>query len=198
MNKTRRAFTLIEILVTIVLLGLIVPALFESVTLLQRSNRQLAHHLSQNVTTNRIYRALFEDIAASTGKITLHHDTFDAVCIEATEHSLYGMSLPSVCWAVLKRKNRLVRIEGEALNYPLHLADNTKTLYADIFFPVKKFVVTKNKDDFFVAIERNEKDFVAFVVQAVSEAKGRKKKKDTTPSETPKTAAEESKNDQLY
>jgi prepilin-type N-terminal cleavage/methylation domain-containing protein len=178
MNKKNAAFTLIEVLITILLLALIVPALFKTITLLQHSNNRMEHYLEEVENDNRIYRALFEDIAASDGNITLRSGDFDALCVKHTRHTLYTLGMPSVCWVVSREEKRLVRIEGETLRYfPLRLRESDSDVYADVFFEVESFVIERKKENVFVMVKKKAGKAVAFIVQGVYEPIVKKNKK---------------------
>ena len=47
--SNRKAFTLLEVLISIALLGIVIVALFSSVDMMQNSNQQLAQYLSKKI-----------------------------------------------------------------------------------------------------------------------------------------------------
>ena len=67
----RKAFTLIEVLISIGLLGIIIPALFSLLTQLQESNEQLAVHLQKAKDVTDATKVLYLDILGSDGNITI-------------------------------------------------------------------------------------------------------------------------------
>jgi len=194
--EMRRGFTLLEVLIAVILMGLIIPALFKATELLRRSNVQMQDHLKEVEKENRAYKVFFKDFAASDGNITLHRDDFDAICALKTEHSLYNLVQPSVCWVVLRQSHMLVRIEGEGLRYPLNQTSRQENFYADALFPVSAFRVEYRKSNLFVFIEKKNKAPVTFVIQGVYKPfekkqpakKRRKKAKPAVPS-SPKVPA---------
>jgi len=173
--RRRSAFTLIEVLISIALLGLIVPALYKTVSLLQESNTQLYEHLQKSKDEARALRTFYLDIASSDGNISLHQDEFDRICLERTKNALYGLSQAKVCWVVLKRGNKLVRIEGDRYHVPLKLDETVEAdLVAD---EVEHFDVIWQKDKIIVVLKKKGSEPTTFMVQGITKPKPKKKKK---------------------
>ena len=106
----RKAFTLLEVLISIALMGIVIVALFSSVDMMQDSNQQLAQYLDKSKKTTNATKVLYLDMIDSDGNITITKDEFSRVCIEETRNSLYALPSAKVCWIVLKKENTLARI----------------------------------------------------------------------------------------
>jgi len=115
----RPAFTIIEVLISIALMGIILPALYESVALLRDSNSHLFHYLEKAKKVTRATDTLYLDLLSSDGNISIKKDEFSRLCIENTTNSLYALSVAKVCWVVLKKDNTLLRVEGYDYHLPL-------------------------------------------------------------------------------
>ena len=182
----RRGFTLIEVLIAIILIAMIVPALFETTTLLRKSNKQLKEHLDRAALRTKALQVLYDDIASSDGNITIRKDEFDRLCIAHTAHSLYHLSLPSVCWGVSKSSKTLVRLEG--VRWPLRIQENG-FLYADEAIKhMTLFEVSYNRKEVIVALEAKGMEPVAFAVYGITpppKPKPKRKKHKTKKKKAP-------------
>ena len=110
--SNRKAFTLLEVLISIALMGIVIVALFSAVDMMQSSNEHLAKHLQRSKDISKGTKILYLDMMGSDGNITIQKDGFSRVCIEETRNSLYALPVAKVCWVILKEDNTLARIEG--------------------------------------------------------------------------------------
>jgi len=176
-NKQRSAFTLIEVLIAIVLLGIILPALYETVLLLRNSNTHLFEHLEKAKKVTQATDTLYLDLLSSDGNISIKKDDFSRVCIENTKNSLYALSVAKVCWVVLKSENTLLRIEG--YDYHLPLQGEEKVEVNAVMTQVELFDVYYKKDKILVLLQQKAKDPITFMIQGIEKPKKKKKKKKT-------------------
>ena len=173
--KNRKAFTLLEVLISIALMGIIIVALFSSLDVLQDSNRHLLKYLKKAKQITKSTKILYMDILNSDGNITIKTDEFSRLCIEQTKNSLYGLSIAKVCWVVLKEKNTLTRVEGN--NYHLPLLSEEK-VEADRVIPnLEIFDVYHQKDKVLVIIKQAKEEAITFLIQGVSKPVKKKPKK---------------------
>jgi prepilin-type N-terminal cleavage/methylation domain-containing protein len=173
--QQRSAFTLIEVLIAIALMGIILPVLYNSVDVLNNSNRHLYHYLQKTKIQSRAMRTLYLDIAGSDGNLSIRKNEYDRLCIERTTNSLYGLSRPKVCWVVLKSNHHLVRIEGQTFHLPLKREEEAETdmLPQELIL----FKVSWTKDKVLVRIQEKKKDPFAFLVQGITKPKPPPRKK---------------------
>lgn len=192
-RKARRgAFTLLEVLISIGLLGILIVALFSSVDMLQDSNQHLLKYLEKSKKISQSTKVLYLDIVNSDGNISLKKEEFTRLCIENTKHSLYGLSLAKVCWVVLKEKHTLARVEGN--NYHLPLKTEEKVELDTIMNEVEMFDVYHEKDKVLILLSQKGKEPISFMVQGVTMPEVIKPikppptspaKKNPTPTQTP-------------
>jgi len=173
----RKAFTLMEVLVSIALLGIILPALYQSVNMLRDSNQHLFEYLEKAKKVSKATQTLYLDILSSDGNITIKKDEFTRLCMEQTRNSLYALPVAKVCWVVLKKDNTLVRIEGNAYSLPLGTEERVEI--NPIMKDVEVFDVYHQKDKILVLLQQQAKEPISFMVQGVSKPEKKKKKKKT-------------------
>ena len=171
----RKAFTLMEVLVSIALLGIILPALYQSVDMLRDSNQHLLEYLEKAKKVSKATQTLYLDILSSDGNITIKKDEFTRLCMEQTKNSLYALPVAKVCWVVLKKDNTLVRIEGNA--YDLPLGSEERVEINPIMKEVEVFDVYHQKDKILVLLQQQAKEPISFMVQGVSKPEKKKKEK---------------------
>lgn len=150
----KKAFTLVEILVAVVLLGLI--SIFISSTIMQTKKnnevfkQQTLKDVRLHVMRDTLYKDIFEgkDLSIKGGKkYTILH--------VKSKNSIYGMSEPYVVWLVLKEDNSLVRLES-AKKIVLPLRDD---LQNGVFLDV----LAKGCENFSVNISRDKKKVLSFI-----------------------------------
>lgn len=190
----RKAFTLLEVLISIALLGIIIVALFSTVDMLQNSNQHLLQYLEKSKKITKATKTLYLDIIGSDGNLTIQKDEFSRVCMEETRNSLYALPAAKVCWVVLKKDNTLIRIEGNT--YHLPLLSEEKVEIDTIMSNIEIFDVYHEKDKILVLIQQKGKEPISFMVQGVTKPEKKKKKtkaksKTKIEKEAPKTPAAE-------
>jgi prepilin-type N-terminal cleavage/methylation domain-containing protein len=173
--QNRSAFTLIEVLISIALLGLILPALYRTVDLLHDSNTHLFDYLQKSKRETLSTQTFFLDIASSDGNLTLHNGEFDRLCMERTKNSLYGLPEAKVCWVVLKRDHTLVRAEGSSYHLPVGLEERVEV--DEVMKEIALFDIYWQEDKVLVLVQQKNKEPVTFMVQGITKPKPKKKKK---------------------
>ena len=173
--KQRSAFTLIEVLIAIALMGIMLPVLYRSVDVLNDSNRDLYAHLQKSEAKAKAMRTLYLDIAGSDGNLSIRKNDYDRLCIAHTTNSLYGLVSPKVCWVVLKKERTLVRIEGVDFHLPLRQDEEIEADRVEKGIAV--FDIAWVKDKVVVTIQKQKKDPLTFMVQGITKSKPPKKKK---------------------
>ncbi len=162
----RKAFTLLEVLISIALMGIILVALFSSVDMLQNSNQHLLHYLKKSKKITKASKVLYSDLMGSDGNISIKKDEFSRVCIEETANSLYALPLAKVCWVVLKKNNTLVRIEGNGYDLPLGLEERVEV--DPVMKGVEIFDLYHEKDKVLVLVKQEGKEPISFMLQGIT------------------------------
>ncbi|MEA1879135.1 MAG: prepilin-type N-terminal cleavage/methylation domain-containing protein [Campylobacterota bacterium] len=163
--SNRKAFTLIEVLISVALLGIILPPLFSVVEMMRTSNEHLLTSLEKTKQVTKATKVLFLDILGSDGNIEIKKDEFARLCIEDTSNSLYNLSGSKVCWVVLKEDNVLARIEGHTFNMPLKSEDRVEV--DTVASNIELFDAYHEKDKIVVSIKEVGKKPLSFLVQGI-------------------------------
>jgi len=110
MIKNKKAFTLIELLISIFLLGLIVNFLYSAIGNLQKTNMLFNKKSINFQKDQKLLDLLYEDIfLADTLKITgIKNSIIDL----RTANSLFDIEEPFVTWLISKENSTLVRFES--------------------------------------------------------------------------------------
>ena len=177
--SNRKAFTLLEVLISIALMGIVIVALFSSVDMMQNSNQQLAQYLEKSKKMTKATKVLYLDILGSDGNITIQKDEFSRVCMEETQNSLYALPAAKVCWIVLKKDNTLARIEGN--NYQLPVGSEERVEVDSIMNNIEVFDVYHEKDKVLVLIQQQGKEPVSFMLQGITKTVPKKKTTEKIP-----------------
>ena len=175
----REAFTLLEVLVSITILGFVILALFSAVDVLKDSNEHFLGHLKKSKEVSQTTKTLYLDILSSDGDIEIKKDEFTQLCMGGSIHSLYALPMAKVCWLVLKEENTLVRVEGNNYTLPLKLEQ-----YVEVDATIKNmevFDVYHEKDKVLVLLQQRDQEPISFMIQGISAFK-----KDSNATKKPK------------
>jgi len=173
-RRERKAFTLLEVLISIGLLGMVIVALFSTVTMMRDSNAHLLTYLEKAKKVTKSTQILYLDIISSDGNITIKKDEYTRLCINETKSSLYALSLAKVCWLVVKKDNTLVRIEGNDYRLPLRFEDKVEV--DTVMKGIELFDVYHDKDKVLVLLKQKYKEPITFMVQGITKPKIKKPK----------------------
>lgn len=164
-TKHTKAFTLLEVLISIGLLGIVIVALFSTVSMMKDSNSQLLGYLEKAKKVTKATKVLYLDIISSDGNIEIKKDEFSQLCIEETKNSLYALSVAKVCWLVLKKDNTLVRVEGNNYHLPTKLEERVEV--NPVMKHVELFDVYHKKDKVLVFLKERGKEAISFMIQGI-------------------------------
>jgi prepilin-type N-terminal cleavage/methylation domain-containing protein len=164
--KYQRAFTLLEVLISIGLLGIVIVALFSTVQMMRDSNAHLYSYLQKAKIVTQSTQVLYLDILNSDGNITIKKDEFSRLCMEETRNSFYALSLAKVCWVVLKKDNTLARIEGNNYQLPTRFDDRVEV--NPVMKHMEIFDVYHEKDKVLVFLKQKGKEPLSFLIQGVN------------------------------
>jgi prepilin-type N-terminal cleavage/methylation domain-containing protein len=182
-HKQQKAFTLIEVLISIALLGIVIVALFSTVSMMRDSNAHLYKYLQKSKKITKATKVLYMDIMSSDGNISIKKDEFSRLCMQETRNSLYALSLAKVCWVVLKKENTLVRVEGN--NYKLPTGFEDRVEVNPVMKHIELFDVYHQKDKVLVFLKQKGEKPITFMVQGITKPVVKKVKKKKATKKTP-------------
>jgi len=164
-TKHTKAFTLLEVLISIGLLGIVIVALFSTVSMMKDSNEHLLGYLEKAKKITKATKVLYLDIISSDGNINIKKDEFSRLCIQEIKNSLYALPLAKVCWLVLKKDNTLVRVEGNNYHLPTKLEEKVEV--NPVMKHVELFDVYHKKDKVLVFLKQVGKEPITFMIQGI-------------------------------
>ena len=163
----KKAFTLIEILVSVVLLGIISLFITSTITQTKDNNKIFEKRIAKDKQQETISTLLYDDIYLSKDISVQSYKKYSILYIKG-KNSIYGIEEPFVVWLVLKEKNRLIRIES-ARKITLPIDDSMKKyIFIDnIQSGCKYFSVnlSKDKKSALVFVQIENKNPVIFEVK---------------------------------
>ncbi|HIO96112.1 MAG TPA: prepilin-type N-terminal cleavage/methylation domain-containing protein [Campylobacterales bacterium] len=183
MRKYRAGFTLLEVLISIMLLSLVLMALYKSSEILRASNRQLFTHLERASDSIKGSRTLYMDLLQSDNNITIDSKKeFHHITIERTQHSLYGLPYAKVVWLVYKEDNQLLRVEGNGYQLPLKSEQQVEIDEIVANLKLFKLYKSKKKDKILVISQIAGQEVQSFMIQNLSPPRPPSKPKLVNPS----------------
>ncbi len=141
-HSMRRAFTLIELLISIMILSIMMVFLYKSYASLNKSNSVLKEELATIQTLKMKRKSIFLDFSVSLGTVNIISDTrsIDTVLLQSS-HSTHRRFNPYIAYIV--KQNKLYRLESlKKLSYPL---DVSSEFDVDEMGEVTRFRVFENK-----------------------------------------------------
>jgi prepilin-type N-terminal cleavage/methylation domain-containing protein len=158
----KRAFTLIELLISIFLLGLIVNFLYTAIANLQKTNTMFSKKSTTMINKQKLLDLLYDDIfLANKIKIEGLKNSFVEL---STSNSLFDIEQPNVAWVVSKEKDTLIRFES-TLPFSSMTSDN-KNLYhiSKAGEDCERFNVyqSKDKNNILIHVKFKDKDSLVY------------------------------------
>ena len=106
----KKAFSLVELIISIVLLGIIATFLYSTVSNLEKTNIIFAANEKALSSREKVIDILYDDIFAAN-TLTLTGFEHSLVSMQ-TNNSLFDIEVPYVTWLVSKDKNTMLRFES--------------------------------------------------------------------------------------
>jgi prepilin-type N-terminal cleavage/methylation domain-containing protein len=109
----KKAFTLIELMLAIIILSVLILAMNNIIVNLKSTKDFLSDILNKNNKNTLFIKTLYYDLLNATSIKVVHsvNKNYDRLYIQ-TDNTLYNLISPFVIWYVSKNKNTLIRIES--------------------------------------------------------------------------------------
>ena len=156
----KKAFTLIEMLISVSLLSVITLFLYQTYASLQQSNRFYGEELSEAFKEQKLRKTIYLDLALSIPESVklINIDKTSDVLILQSSHSVHHRIMPYI--AYMHKDNDLLRIESsQKLNYPL---SGEEEMVIDNLGNIKSFRIFQKENSFLVHLEKNDKKMILF------------------------------------
>lgn len=156
----KKAFTLIEMLISVSLLSVITLFLYQTYASLQQSNRFYGEELSEASREQKLRKTIYLDFALSTPasvKLINIDKTSDVVILQSS-HSVHHRIMPYIAYMI--KDNHLLRIESsEELFYPL---SGEEEMIIDDLTELQIFRVFQKENSFLVHLQKDDKKMILF------------------------------------
>lgn len=129
----RSAFTLVELLVSVILFSLIFVFLYSEIDQVRSLREFYAKKENKFTQHERIRSLLFRDLAqADTMTILKEDKDYTVIALKPQRESLYNIAVANVVWLVMKQNRTLTRLESaERIDLPIEPA-KLYTVHSDI------------------------------------------------------------------
>ena len=107
----KKAFTLVEIIISIFIFSLIMIFLYKSVSTIRLNNENFRKNTQKNLFLTKTISLLKKDLILSTKFSSKKIDNKINKIILNTKNSIYNFAFATVVWTVIKKTNDLVRVE---------------------------------------------------------------------------------------
>ena len=165
MNK--KAFTLIEVIISVMLLGLISLFVMSTISQTKKNNKFFEHLAKEESKIEKLIEVLYDDIYLSKIMSIKSYKHYSVVTLK-TRNSIYGIKEPYVSWLVLKKNNTLTRLESaKKISLPIKQEFKNYTFIDRGVQNCKNFSInlSKNKKNVLVFMEQSNKKPVIFEVK---------------------------------
>jgi len=150
----KRAFTLIEILVSVMLIGLISIFVASSIHQTKKGSKSFERIVKKTSKTEEFVKILYEDILQSNSIDIKEYKRYSILSLRG-KNSIYDISYPYTVWLVLKRDNTLIRLES-AREIKLPIKEETqKYIFADS--------IQKECQTFLLKLSRDKKSVLVYI-----------------------------------
>jgi len=198
MRQTQKAFTLLEVLISITLLSLVLMALYKSSDIMRSSNLQLFNYLKKASTTLKGSTTLYKDLMYADYNITINtEEKFHRLTISNTTHSLYGLAQAKVVWLVYKKDNTLLRLEGGQYHIPLKSEERVEIDVVAKNIELFKLYRSKKRDKVLAMIQVKGQEPQLFMSQNIPMKPPSDKKNDNNPNNIPLSSSADIKNQNI-
>ncbi len=130
----KRAFTLMELLVSVVLIGLITLYMYGAIASSRQTSKTLSRHALSEQNRTMLYTLFYRDLieALRVKARSTKNKHFTVVQLQ-TRNSLYDIAAPHVTWYVNAQTHDLIRLESaQPIELPVNY-ERKHFIHADIF-----------------------------------------------------------------
>lgn len=153
----KRGFTLLEVLISIMIFGILIVFLYKTLDNTKYSNKLINEKKQNLINSNKIYNIFLEDILESSNIVILKDKNKNSI-LKMSSHNIFHNSNFNNVTYLIDNKNNLIRIESEGeFNLEKNTDDFYKNSYIDILIENIVFFEVLNKESN-ILISLNVKD----------------------------------------
>jgi len=164
MKNIKKAFTLLEVLISITLFSIIVIFLFQSLDISQKSNNFYSNQLELKQNDNSLKKMFFLDFVHNDSNITAPFDSENNSILTFKSSNTYHNPFYNYITYFVSKESNLIRIESKEKFENNKLSDMFfDTCYIDIVAKdIIKFKLDKKKKSIY--IKQKEKEDILFSI----------------------------------
>lgn len=168
----KKAFTLLELIISVVLFFIIIFFLYETLNVSRKSNDFFSLKVNNIVEKNKIKQIFIEDFAESFQDVKISYDKNDNTIVQLQSSNTYHDFFYKNITYLLTKERNLVRIESLKEFDKENLTDEFfSKAYVDVLMPnINIFEVSKAKNgdkQFFISIYNDNFDILLFVAYKI-------------------------------
>jgi len=150
----KKSFTLIELLLSIIILSIMVLGLSSVIKSLNKTEKVMHKIYQKNIDETIIYKVLYNDILNSENIVIKQTKNYSTPIFQ-TSNSLHNIAKPYVMWYISKNRKTLMRMETPT---DINLSNISNQLYyLDKFNEnTKIFKIYKNRNKFLIFLQTDQ------------------------------------------
>jgi prepilin-type N-terminal cleavage/methylation domain-containing protein len=161
----KKSFTLIEMLISISLFGIIIVFLYDTLELSQKSNQFFTEKIELSQKEINIKKVLFNDII-NASIINIFEDKNKNFIITMKSKNIYHKAFYNYITYIVSKKNNLLRIEHKHKYNKGKNSLRTDDKYIDIVLKdIEIFKVIKNTKEIIIAFKTKNKDTTYLLIK---------------------------------
>jgi len=147
----KKAFTLIEVIISIMIFSLVATLLYKSVASLKLNNKNYKNTIDSNKNISKVIQLIKKDIllAKQIDIKSLDKDTLKII----TTNSIHNIAKPTITWKILPDSHTLIRVEEindiKYIDNTTLKCDKIKVYYSKKEHKVLFYIKTLQKKEFF-------------------------------------------------
>lgn len=157
----KKAFTLVEVVISITIFMIIILFLYQSLDSIQIVDKGFENKLEIKEKQNNISRIFFEDIAEVDETISVQKDKDNNAVVSFKSTNTYNNPFFNNITYLVSKKNRLLRVESLNKLEKKDFDKLIKDAYVDVLMDdIEKFMVLAKNDKYSFIIETKNKQRV--------------------------------------
>ena len=156
-NSLKKSFTLVEVIISIVILGIMFTYLYTTINSTKKLNANYITKSDVIKDEKQIFKLFNLDFAQIIGSVKITHSKKYDVVVFKTKNSIYQIIEPTVTYFVSKKDKALIRVESlKPFSFDVKEKVDKVFLYADILVSDTISFKASHKDGFISILFRSK------------------------------------------